>query len=145
MLQACQRDPNARFQDAREMAAALEADPGTTTRAVRRRIVAIAAAALLLMGLLAAGGVFHFWPSSPPPIEVNFITEPFEATICVDGCPLLGPDGRPYATPCTVTGLSARPHSVVLKHEGLPDRDVGRIDFSSVREVTVRWPAVAGG
>ncbi len=140
VLRACQRDPNARFQDAREMIAALEASPGTTTRAVRRRTAAIAGAALLLVVVLAAVVVRHFPPSSPPPIEVNFITEPFEATICVDGRPLLSPDGRPYATPCTVTGLSALPHSVVLKHTGLPDRDIGNVDFSSVREVTVRWP-----
>jgi serine/threonine-protein kinase len=139
VLRACQRDPNARFQDAREMVAALDANPDTTTRAARRRTVAIAAAALLLVTILAVRGILHFWPSSLPPVEVNFITEPFEATIYMDGRPLLGPDGRPYATPCTVTGLSARPHSVVLKHAGLPDRDIGNIDFSSVREVTVRW------
>lgn len=138
VLRACQRDPKSRFQDAREMLAALEASPATVARAFPRRTLAIAAVVLMLA---AVAGVLHFWPSSPPLVDVNFITEPFEATIDLDGRPLLQPDGQPYATPCTVTGLSARPHSVVFKHAGLADRDVGKIDFARVREVTARWPA----
>ena len=36
-------------------------------------------------------------------------------------------------------GLSARPQTVVLKHNGLADLELGRIDFGETREVMAFW------
>lgn len=84
-----------------------------------------------------------WWLSRPERVDVNFVTEKpyFEATIFLDGRQLLQPDGAPYTTPCTVEDLPAAVHHVVFKHEGLPDRDAGRIDFRQVRQIVARWDA----
>ena len=83
------------------------------------------------------------WPRGPEPVDVNFVTEEpyFEATIFLDGRQLRRPDGSPYTTPCTVEDLPAAVHHVVFKHDGLPDRDAGRIDFGEVRQIVARWDA----
>jgi hypothetical protein len=36
--------------------------------------------------------------------------------------------------------MSADVHEVVFKHSDFPDLEVGRIDFSHVREVIADWP-----
>ena len=49
----------------------------------------------------AAGAWLSFRPQ-PPRVDVNFIAEPFEATIYLDGVEPTQPDGTSYTTPCTV-------------------------------------------
>ena len=72
-------------------------------------------------------------------VAVSFITEPFEAQILVDGQVLRSPDGLPYRTPDTVPNLPAGEHDVVFRRAGSPDLPVGRIDFSTTREVEASW------
>jgi serine/threonine protein kinase len=136
VLRACQRDPKLRFADAREMLAALDSGRNIDPGVKRRRPLALVVASSLF--LLAAGAT-AFWFTRPPRVDVNFITEPYEATILIDGVPQLQSDGTPYTTPCTVTGLSAQEHSVAFQREGSADRDAGKINFSKMREVTARW------
>ena len=146
VLRACQRDPNARFRDAREMLAALDDSFGTTAPVARRTAV-IAVAALLLVAMLAVTAAVHYWPTSLPPADVNFITQPFEATIYMDGRPLLAPDGRPYATPCTVTGSpraafgrvqACRPARSGRRQDRFFDRPRGDHSLAGLRPVTPR-------
>ena len=141
MLRACQPDPQRRFQDARETSAELAAcQPESGRRRVRsgRRIIAtITGIAALLV--LAVAGLWVAWPTPttrPARVDVNFITDPHEATIYLDDRPLLDENEAPYTTPCTVKDLPAGVHHVVFKREGYRVLDAGRIDFAKVREVT---------
>jgi len=142
VLRACQANPRQRFANAGEMLAQLTAPQGQpATRQRWRRPVLVALACLLAAIALAAVALVKttFWPGRVERVEVNFITEPFEATIYLDGSPLLQPDDSPYTTPCTVPDLPAQVHHVVFQHEGLGDLDAGPIDFAKTREVTARW------
>lgn len=138
MLRACQPDPQQRFQDAREMLAELAAsEPETDAgRGRARRRIIVAAAGIVAILVLAAVG---FWPGGPQRVDVNFITEPFEATIYLDGEPLKDSNQVPYTTPCTVKDLTAEVHHVVFKCEGRPDLDAGRIDFRKEREIVAHF------
>ncbi len=78
-------------------------------------------------------------------VRVNFVTEPFEATIQLDGVELLKPDGTPYTTPCTIPDLPAGNHRVVFKRPPLADLDMGRVDFRDSRDIEARWDAKPGG
>jgi hypothetical protein len=85
------------------------------------------------------------------PIGVNFVTDPYEATVYLDGKLQSGPNGVAYRTPCTIQGLTPRPHHVRFRWDEdsgvfeLPGRDgtvdAGMIDFSENREVTLRVKA----
>ena len=46
---------------------------------------------------------------------MNFVTEPYEAMIYVDGQLQRAPDGTPYRTPCTVRGVAGGSHRVVFE------------------------------
>ena len=114
-----------------------EAQPEAGKRRPWRRIVVSAASILVVAALLAV----VCWPRRPERVDVNFVTEKpyFEATIFLDDRQLCRPDGTPYTTPCTVENLPAAVHHVVFRHEGLPDRDAGRVDFREVRQIVARW------
>ena len=137
-LGACQPDPRRRFQDAPAMLVELDSDPQRLASQTgrRRRMISCVCGSAAVIGLAAA----LLWPKSPDLVQVNFITdEPlFEATIHLDGRELVKPDGTPFTTPCTVDDVPGRVHHVVLRHEGLPDRDLGKIDFADTRQVVVR-------
>ena len=136
-LAACQPERANRFSDARGMLAELESGPGKSPRRKRtRRRVTIAA----WIATVAAAVAATFWLTQPERVHVNFITEAtyFEAQIYLDGEQQLHLDGTPYTAPCTIDGLPARVHHVVLRRAGLPDRDLGRIDFSETRQIVVR-------
>ncbi len=79
VLRACQPAPEGRFRDAGEMLAALQAPP---PHPPRRRLLVWAA--VMCPVLLAAGAWLYIRPQ-PPRVDVNFISEPFEATIYLDG------------------------------------------------------------
>ena len=82
--------------------------------------------------------------TSPPEVEVNFLTEPYyNATIYVDGTLLVDAEGKPYTTPCTVPMMPTGERHVVFKHALHEDLDGGRIDFGTAREVDARWPDAA--
>jgi len=137
-LRACQRDPERRFADARAMLDEMQAlDPVVTARRkrARRRLVASVAGSVALLSL----GTLAWWATRPPLVRVNFVTDPFEATIYLDGQLLSGPDGVPYRTPCTVPDVPARVHRVVFRHEERGELDGGRIDFARKRQISGRW------
>jgi hypothetical protein len=77
---------------------------------------------------------------APATVAVNFITEPYEALVLVDGVLLVGPDGRPLTTPCTAADLAGRRGRVTFRHPRREDLDAGPIDFATTREVVARWP-----
>jgi hypothetical protein len=140
VLEACDLQSHRGFENAQEMVARLEALLSQRHHTVRRtlRVSAVGATGCLLLGLLAALG-WRWWSNPLPRTYVNFITEPYEATICMDGTVLTKPDGTSYTTPCTVPDLTAKIHHVVFQHTGLEDLDLGSVDFAETPEITARW------
>jgi serine/threonine protein kinase len=133
-LAACHPEPDARFPDARAMLAQLEAGPRKSPRWKRlwRRVI-------LAGGIAALAAAGTFWLAQAEHVHVNFITEApyFESEIYLNGQRQLQLDGTPYKTPCTIDDLPSRVYHVVLKREGLPDRDLGPIDFRETRQIVV--------
>ena len=78
-------------------------------------------------------------------VRVNFITEPFKATIQLDGVQLLKPDGTPYTTPCTIPDLPAGSHQIVFRRPPLHDLDMGRVDFRESRDIQAHWESGPAG
>ena len=97
----------------------------------------VAGVACLLLAIVLT--IVHRWTSQGERVRVNFVTEPFEATIELDGVPLLKPDGTPYTTPCTVPDVPVGVHRIIFKREPLNDLDIGRIDFRERRDIEARW------
>jgi serine/threonine protein kinase len=145
MLRACQPKPDERFRDARAMLAALVA-PAAEAEASRRRLgrraaawgACLAAVAVLVTVWL---GRSHLFPDAGRRVDVNFISQPFNATIHLDGELLVRPEDTPYLTPCTVPDLPAATHHVVFKRQGYPDLVAGEIDFAATPEIDVTWYA----
>lgn len=147
-IKACEQDRDKRFANAAEMLAELDnglasvrslgkngKQPRQTIR-IRRRFLVVAGVAALG---LAAGGVFWWGQRNPEYVDVNFITNRYDATIELDGV-VLEADGIPYTTPCTVPNLAAEEHKVVFKHPDEPeDLEIGAIDFTKIREVIAHW------
>ncbi len=144
-LRACDPDRSRRYLDARQMLDELksfEASPGKQRRGWRIFLAAGIAMAIAL-------AVFLAWPASP--VNVNFVTDPYEAVIYLDGRLLRAPDGRPYRTPCTIYGLSARPHHVQFRWDAdsnLPSSiltgdgvDAGTINFQNNRQISLKQNA----
>jgi serine/threonine protein kinase len=137
-LRACEPDPQRRFRDAREMLAELERSKSQPAafRAGSRRWVIGSAACVVVVGLAAMG----FWMNHPSRVHVNFVTHPFEATICLDDELLVDADGKAYTTPCTVEDLPARVCRVVFKHgDKQHDLDAGLKDLAKQRRIEARW------
>jgi len=150
-LAACEPVPDKRFRDAAAMLARLEEELRGAGPAVRRRRQVLAVAAGLILLALAAIGL-HLAapgdrPENPPaqvdlpqqPVDVNFITSPFDATVLLDGQLVQAPDGTPATTPCTIEGLTARPYHVRFRHPERGEYDLGLVDFAATREVKVTW------
>ncbi len=137
VLQACQPQPQQRFEDARRMLAALAAEASPSTD-LRRRWIAMAWVAAVAVVVLAVLGLcFGPWRAAGDgsPVPVNFITEPAGASIHLDGELLRDEAGQPHTTPCTVPDVPAGIHRTVFKIDGLPDLDIGRRDYARVREI----------
>jgi eukaryotic-like serine/threonine-protein kinase len=141
-LRACDPDPSRRFRDARQMLAQLHAAEQQPVKRRHRRWLWLAVG----MAMGAALALFVLWPARS--VSVNFVSDPFEATIYIDGQMLREPNNDPYRTPCTVSGLPAGMHHVVFQwdadsdpfHLSGPDGklDAGQIDFSTNRQITGR-------
>jgi serine/threonine protein kinase len=134
VLRACDPSPGQRFADARQMLAELQTC-GRQAAPRPARSWRLPAAVLACVATVSILAVAALWPRGPKGVPVNFITEPYEATIHLDGQPLLQDDGSYYTTPCTVPDVPPRSRRVVFKRTGSPDLDAGEIDFASVREV----------
>ncbi|HOD81269.1 MAG: Serine/threonine-protein kinase PrkC [Planctomycetes bacterium ADurb.Bin126] len=140
VLKACQPMAADRFANADEMLAALEkgVPPIRPARAkgprlTRRRVV------VGVIALLAAGGaLLYYWTGAPVRVYVNFVSEPFEATIILDGRPVLDPSGKPYTTPCTIPDLPARATRVSFRLKGYADHDAGQVDLAARQEIQAR-------
>lgn len=138
VLKACQPDPDDRYRDAQQMLADLETAEPKTALSSRRWWIHVAVSVTCLIVPLAVAA-WALWPTRVPRVNVNFISEPFEATIYLDGKTLPSPDGSSYQTPCTILNLPARSHHVVLEHDRLGELDVGQVDFAETREIVARW------
>lgn len=138
VLRACEPAPQRRFRDAREMLAELgRSESRATDHRARPRRWIIASAACVALAALAAMG---FWISRPSHVYVNFITDPFEATIYLDDELLVDERGEPYTTPCTVEDLPARVCRVVFKHDDeRRDMDMGLRDLAKQTRIEARW------
>jgi eukaryotic-like serine/threonine-protein kinase len=131
VLRACEREPEKRFADARAMLAELERPTAAERRWPRRRLLAV----VLTAGVLAAGGL-SWWMFVPQRVAVSFVTRPaFEAKIYLDGNLLVDSEGKPYATPCTVDGLSAGTHRVAFQCEGREMSKAEEYDFSRTGQI----------
>ncbi len=137
-LRACQSAPDARFASAREMLNELT-HPTPVGHGWLFRHSGWIGLGVLCVLLAIVSTIIGSWPSRQERVWVNFVTEPFEATIEIDGAQLLKPDKTPYTTPCTVPELPAGIHHVIFKREPLTDLDIGRIDFRERRNIEVRW------
>jgi serine/threonine protein kinase len=150
-IAACDPDRETRFRDASAMLNALEQQltqvengggegissmlTAVAARLSRRGLLASCGG----MALAAATAALWWQAARTPRVEVNFITHPFDATIWLDGQMLRDDDGRPYTTPCTVSGIPARRGHVIFKHPERSDLEIGHVDFAITRECVARW------
>jgi serine/threonine protein kinase len=142
-LTACDPDPRRRFTDARQMLAALDGCDKRVGRLRRMKWAVLAA------GIVLFGSVVGLWLLPRGPVGTNFVTEPFEATIYLDGELLRDGDDVPYRTPCTVVGLPPGEHRVVFQWDaqsgvarlpGIDGKlDLGPVDLSANRQIRA-WP-----
>ena len=65
----------------------------------------------------------------------------FDAEIYLNGTRATQPDGTPCTTPCTIKNLPPTVHRVVFRRAGLPDLDIGPIDFARTRQIRGHWDA----
>ncbi|NQU26091.1 MAG: serine/threonine protein kinase [Candidatus Nealsonbacteria bacterium] len=144
-LQACQPVPAERFEDAGQMLRELQRPPQQAARQRRRWPIA-AMVAVVAMAVVALASV-KWWPENTQPVvpasaaqrvDVSFITEPYEATIYLDGKLLMNSHDKPHTTPCTVPDLPAGEHRVEFKH---PQRgNLSRtVQLTTDCEVTARF------
>lgn len=132
VIRACHSDPKQSFQDAGAMLAELEAS--TRPRQTRRRLAVRAGGWLLLLAL----GVGGLWMGYPRRVHVNFITEPYDAAVYLNGDLQRDEGGVEYRTPCTIPSLSQRVYHVEFRRNGSEDFDAGEVDFARTRELDVR-------
>jgi serine/threonine protein kinase len=137
-LRACQRDPERRFPNAQGMLDELRASAPqlvASRKRTRRRVLASIGGSVVF---LTFGGL-AWWATRPTLVRVNFLTDPFEATVYLDDELLKDPKGIPYRTPCTVPDVPARVHHVVFRHDERGKLDAGKIDFAEKRQIWGRW------
>jgi serine/threonine protein kinase len=141
-LRACDRDPSRRFRDAEMMLVELATAKKLPVRSPGPRWLTLATV------IVAAIVLAFFSMRQVAPVGVNFVTDPYEATILVDGRVLRAPDGSAYRTPCTIRGLSAGAHRVAFQWDAEDGplgasafhgkADAGIIDFAENRQIIVR-------
>ena len=147
-LDACHPCPEDRYADASAMLAALETS--RTPKAHRAPpwiFLAVAVAVLFIAALFVwkweqPPGTPHAPPGANAAlVHVNFVTDPFGATVLLNGEVVVDDDGNPVTTPCTIESLEARPYVVTFRHPDLPDME-RTIDFSQQRQIVESWSVV---
>jgi serine/threonine protein kinase len=139
-LRACQADPTRRYQSAGEMLAALQRPKrDRTKRPWRRNSLLVAGVCALAAALLPAALIRR-----PPSLRANFVSQPYGATVFVDGKPLLDLNGAPLTTPCTADNLPPGEHRVLLRLPLREDADAGTINFATAQQVEAAWPREPG-
>lgn len=163
VLRACDDVEDNRYANARQMLESLEAlveknrsgevlveeneskrgSDHSTRRWFLALVVVLAIGIAILASLPFLGEHTDAEPSPAPELlgqhSVNFITDPYEAIILLDGKPLNRPDGTPYTTPCTVPDVPTGKHRVVFRRDGVEDEDVGVVNFAEAREIKFGW------
>lgn len=138
VLRAYQPNPDDRYRDAQGMLADLEAAEVKNVGRNRSFPIRLSASlAGLVMALAAVAWALGI--TRVPQVSVSFVTEPFEATIYLDGDAAASPDGTRYRTPCTIPDLPARVHHVMFVHDRLGELDAGNVDFADTREIVAGW------
>jgi serine/threonine protein kinase len=137
VLRACEREPSARFADARTMLAELSLPERATPRLPRRRWLLATAAALL-----ATAALWGAWMFLPQRVDVSFVTVPYEANIYLDDTLLVDGAGVAYTTPCTVEGLPARTCGVAFQRPGQPRWSAGHYDLAHTQQIVSSPPQV---
>jgi eukaryotic-like serine/threonine-protein kinase len=140
-LRACDPDPSQRFRNAKEMLAELTTVERPPVKARRGRWLALAVVATI------AAAVVFFCLRPADRVSVNFVTDPFEAVIYIDGQLQRDGHGNPYRTPCTIRGLFAGTHEVIFEWDAATNPfgegenagrvSAGAIDFGKHRLVSV--------
>ena len=139
-LGACQQDRKQRYANAGEMLAELvQARPPSGAMSAPLRWTLAGAAAVAI--LAAAGPGIWILTRQTQTVDVNFITQPPNATVLLNDSLLEMPDGTPYKTPCTIPDLPKQTAHVVFRRKGLDDFDAGKVDFADAREVEVTLPS----
>ena len=140
VLHACERDPDNRPPDARAMLAELDR-PNQDPRPTPSRRWLLAAGAIVVFAVAAFGPHLFFAPTPPQKrCDVNFVTDPFEARIYLDGLLQTDPSGNAYTTPCTIPDLPARQHRVEFEYPGEPRWEAGTYDFSQTQQIVAAPP-----
>ena len=163
VLTACSANRSERFSSAKAMRAALHqmqaAEPQKhTVRQTPSLLKWIPAAlAISVIGLAIAGDLqlkdqTDGRPQTPPhmaapaaarTITVNFISDPPEATVLLNGQPVLQSEGKekgqPFRTPCSIPDLAPTSYQVTFQPSAADSSYrttlLGEIDFSKIREV----------
>jgi hypothetical protein len=130
VLHACERQPERRPADAAAMLAELGQPPAIAPIRGRRRVLA---AGCLLAAAAVALSIFPWTPRER--CDVNFVTDPFEARIYLDGVLQRDPAGKIYTTPCTVPDLLVRECRVEFEYEGQPRWEAGTFDLARTRQI----------
>ncbi len=139
VLNACEREPELRPVDARAMLADLDTPDRTTRRRPRRRLLTAIGAGVVLF-VLGSFAMHVLAPATDERCDVNFVTEPFEATIYLDGVLQRDPKGNVYTTPCTVCDLHARTYRVEFEYEGKSRWEAGTFDFAKTQQIVASPP-----
>ena len=138
VLHACERAPENRPTDARAMLNELTSpSQGPRSSGGRRVLVAICAVTML-------GGI-SWWASSfafrqEERCDVNFVTEPFEAKVYLDGILQRDAKGNAYTTPCTVRDLVVRRYRVEFEYDGQPRWEAGTYDLAQTQQIVASGP-----
>ena len=142
VLRACERDPERRFADARAMLVELERPVKSSRHLPKRRWLTACAMGIMAAAGLAAWAIVPIRVDRsmvPEPVDVSFVTDPFEANIYLDGVLLRDTETDvPYSTPCTVERLPVRTYHVEFEREGQPRWDAGNHDFARTRQIVSR-------
>jgi len=137
-LHACERQPERRPEDARAMLAELTSPARMAEPSSRRHLFA-AIGTVAVLGAAALGSWFFAF-SHETRCDVNFVTEPYEARIYLDGVLQRGAEGNIYTTPCTIHDLVARRYRVEFEYPGQPRWQAGTYDLARTRQIVASPP-----
>lgn len=138
VLHACERAPENRPADAQAMLNELISPRQEPRSSGRRRLLVAICAAAMLGGM--AWWAWSFASRQEERCDVNFVTEPFEAKIYLDGVLLRDAEGNAYTTPCTVRDLVVRRYRVEFEYDGQPRWEAGTYDLAETQQIVGSGP-----
>lgn len=138
VLHASECAPKNRPADARAMLNELTAPSPEARPSGRRRLLVAICAVAMLGGMAWWGWKFAFRQEER--CDVNFVTEPFEAKIYLDGVLLRDAEGNACTTPCTVRDLVVRRYRVEFEYNGQPRWEAGTYDLAETQQIVASGP-----